>query len=63
MEWLTRMEDPGDGSIHEEKNYARLKYAGNKQFSYEEDIYNPQRHLAMMRRWMDVYERFHPRER
>ncbi|MFC2028075.1 hypothetical protein ACFLU3_05260 [Chloroflexota bacterium] len=55
MEWLTRMRDPGDGSIHEEKNYSHLKYAGNKQFSYQEDIYNPQRHLAMVQRWMDVY--------
>ena len=61
MEWLTRMRDPGDGSIHEEKNYSLLKYAGNKQFSFEEDIYNPERHQAMFQRWMEIYERFHPK--
>jgi hypothetical protein len=61
MEWLTRMRDPGDGSVHEEKNYSLLKYAGNKQFSYEEDIYNPARTQAMFQRWMEVYERLHPK--
>jgi len=61
MEWLCRMRDPGDGSIHEEKNYALLKYAGNKQFSYEEDIYNPERFQTMIQRWMKVYEKHHPK--
>ena len=61
MEWLTRMRDPGDGSIHEEKNYSLLIYAGNKQFSYEEDIYNPERTRAMMQRWTEVYDRLRPK--
>lgn len=59
MKWLTRMRDPGDGSIHEEPCYSHLKYAGNKQFLYEEDIYNPVQTRAMMERWSEVYKRFH----
>jgi hypothetical protein len=35
------MDDPGDGSDHREYNWTLLQYAGNGQFSYEEDMYNP----------------------
>jgi len=35
------MDDPGDGSDHREYNWTLLHYAGNGQFSYEEDMYNP----------------------
>jgi len=35
------MDDPGDGSDHREYNWTLLEYAGNGQFSYEEDMYNP----------------------
>ncbi|MFN8624379.1 MAG: nuclear transport factor 2 family protein [Candidatus Binatia bacterium] len=59
MKWLTRMRDPGDGSIHEEACYSHLIYAGNTQFSYEEDIYSPVRMQAMMQRWEAVYKKFH----
>ncbi len=57
MEWLTRMADPGDGSIHEEKCWTKLIYAGDEQFSYEEDIYNPVRMRAMMEGWVKVHQR------
>ena len=46
-----RMEDPGDGSIHQEYNFTLLKYAGDNRWSYEEDIYNPMRFGAMVAEW------------
>jgi len=36
-----RMEDPGDGSVHQEYNITILKYAGDGRWSSEEDVYNP----------------------
>ena len=38
-----RMQDPGDGSVHQEANFTLLRYAGDGLFSYQEDIYNPAR--------------------
>jgi hypothetical protein len=35
------MQEPGDGTDHRESNWTLLEYAGNGQFSYEEDMYNP----------------------
>jgi hypothetical protein len=35
-----RMQDLGDGEKHQAINWSLLKYAGNDQWSYEEDIYN-----------------------
>jgi len=46
-----RMEDPGDGSVHEEANLTLLKYAGDGLWSYEEDAYNPQAFTGMIERW------------
>ena len=46
-----RMADPGDGSLHQSYNFTLLKYAGNLQWSYEEDVYNPQHFQTMMRGW------------
>jgi hypothetical protein len=46
-----RMEDPGDGSVHEEANLTLLKYAGDGLWSYEEDAYNPQAFTDMIERW------------
>jgi len=46
-----RMKDPGDGSVHQEYNFTLLKYAGEGQWSYEEDIYNPMRFGAMVAGW------------
>ena len=47
-----RMVDPGDGSIHQEYNFTLLKYAGDHQWSYEEDIYNPAGFATMVKGWM-----------
>ena len=33
------MQDLGDGEVHQAINWSLLKYAGNDQWSYEEDIY------------------------
>ena len=38
-----RMQDLGDGELHQAINWSLLKYAGNNQWSYEEDIYNVER--------------------
>jgi hypothetical protein len=48
-----RMVDPGDGSLHQAYNFTLLKYAGNLQWSYEEDIYNPAQFRDMIRGWME----------
>ncbi|MCW2497417.1 nuclear transport factor 2 family protein [Jatrophihabitans sp.] len=45
------MLDPGDGSVHEASNITILHYAGDNQWSYEEDVYNPQKFLDMVRAW------------
>ena len=49
-----RMADPGDGSLHQAYNFTLLKYAGNLQWSYEEDIYNPQPFQTMLRGWFEA---------
>jgi hypothetical protein len=46
------MDDPGDGSDHREYNWTLLHYAGNGQFSYEEDMYNPVEFGAMIKGWL-----------
>jgi len=43
-----RMQDPGDGSVHQAYNFTLLKYAGDHQWSYEEDVYNPAMFEKMM---------------
>jgi uncharacterized protein (TIGR02246 family) len=52
-----RMEDPGDGSVHEACNFTLLKYAGNMKWCYEEDIYNPKHFQDMIRGWFDAKKR------
>jgi hypothetical protein len=52
-----RMEDPGDGSLHQAYNFTLLKYAGNMKWSYEEDIYNPEHFKTMMRGWFEAKKR------
>jgi ketosteroid isomerase-like protein len=56
-EWRNRMRDPGNGEIFEEKNFTRLKYGGNGQWSFEEDIYNPIRMRTMMSLWLHTRKR------
>lgn len=48
-----RMTDPGDGSIFEASNLTRLVYAGNGQWSYEEDVYNPQSMADVFNAWLE----------
>lgn len=45
------MDDPGDGTDHRAVNWTLLKYAGNDQWSWEEDIYNPMEFGNMLKEW------------
>ncbi len=54
-----RMVDPGDGSLHQEYNFTLLKYAGNNQWSYEEDVYNPKPFGEMIQRWQAKFDALH----
>lgn len=56
-EILNRMQDPGDGSIHESPNITILTYAGDNQFSHEEDVYNPANFIPMIAEWSRVADR------
>jgi hypothetical protein len=48
------MPDPGDGAVYQSPNVTILHYAGDNQFSYEEDVYNPARFLEMVGSWAAV---------
>jgi hypothetical protein len=52
-----RMEDPGDGSLHQAYNFSLLKYAGHMKWSYEEDIYNPAHFKTMIEGWFEARKR------
>jgi hypothetical protein len=52
MSVWNRMNDPGDGSLHQEYNWTMLHYGGNGQFSYEEDMYNPAEFGTMIKGWL-----------
>lgn len=52
FEVQNRMADPGDGSVHESPNISILHYAGDGQWSYEEDVYNPQRMGEMVKGYL-----------
>jgi len=47
-----RFDDPGDGQIYEESNITILKYAGDGQFSSEEDVYNPATFTPVVKAWV-----------
>jgi hypothetical protein len=49
-----RMQDPGDGSVHQAYNFTLLKYAGGGKWSYEEDIYNPASFAEMIKAYIAV---------
>jgi hypothetical protein len=51
-----RMEDPGDGSVHQAHNITVLHYAGDMKFSYEEDAYNPAAFGPMITAWQAAYD-------
>ena len=50
-EFRNRMRDPGDGSVHEVYNYAKLHYAGNGRFNYQRDAYDWSHVGPMLERW------------
>jgi SnoaL-like domain len=49
-----RMQDPGDGSVHQAHNITVLHYAGDMKFSYEEDAYNPASFGPMIQAWTEA---------
>ena len=46
-----RMNDLGDGTIFQAANLTKLHYAGNGQWSYEEDAYNPEAMAKVVQAW------------
>jgi SnoaL-like domain len=46
------MRDPGDSSVFEASNITILRYAGDRLWAEEEDVYNPQHFLTMVTDWM-----------
>ena len=49
-----RMHDIGDGRLHQAINWSLLKYAGNNQWSYEEDMYNVGEFADMIKGYVDA---------
>jgi uncharacterized protein (TIGR02246 family) len=47
----THMADPGDGKSYSATNWTMIDYAGNGQFSREEDIYNPANFGKLLQEW------------
>src|SRR6478672_11199660 len=47
-----RMQDLGDGEVYQAINWSRLDYAGNNQWSYEEDIYNVEEFAVMVKAYL-----------
>ena len=52
-----RFRDPGDGQIYQAYNLTLLKYAGDLQFSYEEDVYNPATFAPVVKAWIEAERR------
>lgn len=52
-----RMDDPGDGSIHQANCFNLFKYAGQGRFSHEQDLYNPVEFQNMMADWVEAVKR------
>ena len=48
-----RMADLGDGSVWQDHNWTKLHYAGDGLWSYEEDVYNPNRMGEMVIGYLD----------
>jgi hypothetical protein len=49
-----RFDDPGDGKTYEAANVTILHYAGDHQWSYEEDVYNPLNFAPVVQSWVDA---------
>jgi hypothetical protein len=60
--WICQIEnrfrDPGDGSTHQAANITILHYAGDMQWSLEEDVYNPMNFAPVVKDWIAA-ERAH----
>ncbi len=51
-----RMRDPGDGSVHQAALFSHLRYGGDNQWCFEEDIYNPTEMAKMVAEWSAAKE-------
>jgi hypothetical protein len=49
--------DPGGGEELSEHNLTVLHYAGDDQWSYEEDAYNPANFETTVKAWIDAKRR------
>ncbi len=49
-----RFDDPGDGQVYEAANITVLHYAGDHQWSYEEDAYNPANFAPVVTAWVEA---------
>jgi SnoaL-like domain len=47
-----RFNDPGDGQVYQASNITILQYAGDMQFSSEEDVYNPAAFAPVVSGWV-----------
>lgn len=47
-----RMADLGDGEVYQAINWSRLTYAGDGQWSYEEDLYNVNEFAEMIKGYL-----------
>lgn len=47
-----RMADLGDGEVYQAINWSRLTYAGDGQWSYEEDLYNVNEFADMIKGYL-----------
>ena len=56
--WICQIEnrfrDPGDGSLHQAANITILQYAGDMQWSSEEDVYNPMNFAPVVKDWISA---------
>lgn len=49
---INRMKDPGDGSVHEVKAIQHMEYGGDGLWKLEEDVYNPNLFLKMLKEYI-----------
>jgi hypothetical protein len=51
ISFLNKMPDLGDGVVRQAVNFSLIKYAGDNQWSYQEDIYNPMEMAKLTTDW------------
>ena len=56
-QFWNRMADPGDGSVHEFSCFSLLKYAGDGQWSFEEDKLDPAEMETCLQGWLEAKKR------